>query len=116
MFNFKALALTATIALGGIVGGITPADAKVGTCQAGWPGETLTRYGCNVDRRINANGHVVFDINDGTQTMTVVLWDDGSAEVIGNGHHLSAITEDLSGGRIRLIADHNDYNIVFPTR
>ena len=83
MFNFKALALTATIALGGIVGGITPAEA--GTC---WfrHGEYHRAQGewCGTERRINANGHVVFDVTDNKgKTVTIVMWDDNTAELIG---------------------------------
>ena len=83
MINFKALALTATIALGGIVGGITPAEA--GTC---WVREgryhNAAPEWCGTDRRINANGHVVFDITDNKgKTVTIVMWDDNTAELIG---------------------------------
>ena len=83
MINFKALALATTLALTGFVGGITPAQA--GTC---WfrEGQHHLAQGewCGTERRINANGHVVFDITDNKgKTITIVMWDDNTAELIG---------------------------------
>ena len=83
MVNFKALALATTLALGGIVGGMAPAQA--GTC---WydtnTSQTVRGEYCRTDRRVNANGHVVWDVtqNDG-QVVTLVFWDDSVVEVIG---------------------------------
>ena len=82
MINFKALALTATIALGGIIGGIAPAEA--GTCwfREGRYHNAAPEW-CGTERRINANGHVVFDITQQDKTVTIVMWDDNTAELIG---------------------------------
>ena len=86
MINFKALALTATLAAGTIFGAVAPAQA--GTCwfERGETGRLAATY-CQTNRRINANGHVVFDIVDhqGTE-FTLVLWDDNTAEMIGLGY------------------------------
>ncbi|WP_186697693.1 S1C family serine protease [Cyanobium sp. NS01] len=41
---------------------------------------------CRVERRINANGHEVFDVMErGGPTRSVVMWDDDSAEVFLDG-------------------------------
>ena len=80
MINFKALALATTLALGGIVGGMAPANA--GTC---WydTNTAQTVYGqyCQTERRINANGHVVWDLEGGA--FTLVFWTDEIVEIIG---------------------------------
>lgn len=82
MFNFKALALAATLSIGGIFGGMAPAEA--GTCWFdNYRGGLAPTY-CSTDRRINANGHVVWDVVDhqGTE-FTLVFWDDNTVEIIG---------------------------------
>jgi serine protease Do len=86
MINFKALALTATLAAGSIFAGVAPANASTCWFQRGDTGRLAPTY-CQTDRRINANGHVVFDIVDhqGTE-FTLVLWDDNTAEMIGLGY------------------------------
>ena len=79
----KAL-LGSTLVLGSIFGSVAPAEA--GTCwylQAHENGGADANY-CKVSTRVNANGHRVFDITDGNNNdFTVVLWNDGVAEVIG---------------------------------
>lgn len=83
MFNFKALALATTLALGGMFGGLAPAEA--GTCwfREGRYHNAAPEY-CATERRINSNGHVVFDVTDiKGQTLTIVMWDDNTAELIG---------------------------------
>ena len=83
MVNFKALALATTLTIGGFFGGMAPAQA--GTCWF----EDYRRGGlaptyCQTDRRVNANGHVVFDVIDhqGTE-FTLVFWDDNTVEIVG---------------------------------
>ena len=83
MFNFKALALATTLTLGGIFGGMAPAQA--GTC---WFREgqyhSAPAWWCGTQRRINANGHVVFDVTDSSgEKITIVMWDNNTAEIIG---------------------------------
>ena len=80
MINFKALALTATLAAGTIFGAVAPAQA--GTC---WydtnTRQTVQGQYCQTDRRVNANGHVVWDLYGGD--VTLVFWTDNVVEVIG---------------------------------
>ena len=104
----------ATVAFGAV-----PAEAKVGVCQAGWPGERLEKFECDVDRRVNANGHVVFDLGEpnGKPAFTIVLWEDMSAEVIFEGKVQDAVTEHMGGGYYRIISHaRGNFNIIFPTR
>ena len=71
-----ALALTATA--------MFAAPAEAGRCWYMEPGQIDRGEYCQTTRRINANGHIVFDIVDGDgDKFTVVLWDDNVAEVIG---------------------------------
>ena len=102
MINFKALALTATLAAGTIFGAVAPANA--GTCwfERGNTGRLAATY-CQTNRRINANGHVVFDIVDhqGTE-MTLVLWNDNTAELLMEGQRLWARTNYDRQGDLRL--------------
>ena len=37
---------------------------------------------CDVNRRVNYNGHVVWDVRLGSQTVTFVLWSNGVGEAI----------------------------------
>ena len=81
MINFKALALTATLAVGTVFGAVAPANA--GTCWFENNRGTLSPSYCQTNRRINYNGHVVFDIVDAQGTeVTLVLWDNNTAELI----------------------------------
>ena len=103
MVNFKALALTATLAAGTIFGSVAPAQA--GTCwfEHGNTGRLAPSY-CQTNRRINSNGHVVFDVIDheGTE-FTVVMWDDNTAELIGLGRGvISARTWTDAEGDLRI--------------
>ena len=105
MFNFKTLALTATLAAGTIFGAVAPANA--GTCWFENNRGTLSPSYCQTNRRINANGHVVFDIVDrqGTE-MTLVLWNDNTAEVLSNGERYVVRTSYDQQGDLRLIGDN----------
>ena len=77
--NFKALTIAATLAAGTIFGGMAPAEA--GTC---WY-NTNTRQAvrgeyCRTERRVNTNGHVVWDVDN---NVTLVFWTDRVVEIIG---------------------------------
>ena len=83
MINIKALGLGLALTFAGIIGAGTPAEA--GTC---WFRENVAHNAqpeyCGTERRINANGHVVYDVTDNKgQTVTIVMWDDDTAELIG---------------------------------
>ena len=77
--NIKALALSATLALGSIFGSVAPAEA--GTCWALRNGNGRGEW-CQVERRVNANGHKVIDVKQGANEMTLVLWENGTVEVL----------------------------------
>ena len=82
--NFKSFIAAAIIATTGISVG-SMANAKTTKCWYGDAGTTLTHTFCDVTRRINANGHIVFDV---AGLGTIVLWDDNTAELIGeNGSY-----------------------------
>ena len=76
-----------------------------------------TEFRCQVDRRINANGHVVWDIisyNEDGSTMktTVVLWTDGTAEVFqgGDRYEGTQFTDDKGYVEVQL---NNGYIFAF---
>ena len=96
------------------------AEARITDCHFGEAGQTLEKDLCDVTRRINANGHVVFDIKEphtDRHIGTVVLWDDDTAEWIRNGEvNDNIVTEDLPNDYIRLINAENDFNFIFQAR
>ena len=110
--NFKAIALAATLALGTTFGAATPAEA--GTCWFPNGRGRLAPTYCQTERRINANGHVVFDIVDyqGTK-MTLVLWDDNTAELIGENGKVWARHYYDRDGDLRLETAHGEMAIRF---
>ena len=111
--NIKALAIAATLAAGSIFGAVAPANA--GTCwfEKGNTGSMAPTY-CSTTRRINANGHVVFDIVDWQGTkMTLVLWDDNTAEIIVNGQVTMARHYYDRDGDLRLENAHSEMAIRF---
>ena len=79
--NIKALALGATLALGSIFGSVAPAEA--GTCWALTNGRGAAEW-CQVEARTNANGHKVIDISQGADKITLVLWENGTAEMLSD--------------------------------
>jgi len=102
MINFKALALTATLAAGTIFGAVAPANA--GTCwfERGDTGRLVASY-CQTNRRVNANGHVVYDVVDHRgDEVTLVLWNDNTAEILMNGNRVWARTWHDNQGDLRL--------------
>ena len=84
MINLKALAIATTLSLSAMIGDIP--SAKAGTCWFNNGRGSLSPSYCQTNRRINANGHVVFDIVDHRgDKLTLVLWTDGTAELLMNG-------------------------------
>ena len=58
---------------------------------------------CRTIRRINSNGHIVFDITDGRgHQYTIVLWTDDTAEVFGPDGYSVVPTYDDRDGHTRL--------------
>ena len=110
MFNFKTLALTATLAAGTIFGAVAPANA--GTCWFENNRGTLSPSYCQTNRRINANGHVVFDIVDHRgDEVTLVLWNDDTAELLMGGDRVWARTWTDSSGDLRLESAYGEMAI-----
>ena len=97
------------------------AEARITDCHYGEAGQLMEQDLCDVTRRINANGHIVFDIADvrtGERFATVVLWDDDTAEwIMPNGHvNRNIVTEDLPNDNVRLVNMDNDFNFIFQAR
>ena len=107
----KAL-LGSTLVLGSIFGSVTPAEAKVSQCYLGNAGQQLTTTICDVDRRVNANGHVVFDIS-GPIEGTVVLWKDGTGEWVTPNSVSQFEVYQEGNGYVRMINTYNNYNFIF---
>ena len=82
--NFKSIALATTLTIGGMFGSVAPAEAATCWFQLRNDTSTLTPSYCSTRRRINANGHVVFDLVDHQGTKVVlVFWNDNTVEIIG---------------------------------
>ena len=108
--NFKSLFVAATVAIGSLTVG-SAALAKTTRCWYGHANTQLTHTFCDVTRRVNANGHIVFDV---ANLGTIVLWDDNTAELIGNdGSYTNNFITETSGRDVRLVNLDNDYNFVF---
>ena len=112
MINFKALALTATLAAGTIFGAVAPAQA--GTCwfERGETGRMAATY-CQTNRRINYNGHIVWDIVDhqGTE-FTLVFWADDTVEIIGIANNpIMGYTYTDSQGDMRIEVPSADFEM-----
>jgi len=116
------LGLTGSIlALGVSMAAPQKAEARITDCHYGEAGKVLEQDLCDVTRRINANGHIVFDIADvrtGERFATVVLWDDDTAEWIDSDGHVNRniVTQDLANDNIRLVNLDNDFNFIFQAR
>ena len=59
-----------------------PAEARSSTCWASDNNGSMTAMTCDVTRRINNNGHVVWDVGIGSEKVTFVLWSNGVGEAI----------------------------------
>ena len=86
MFNLKTLAASALIAVS-TFGAVVPAQARPTNCWilGNAPNANSKPFRCNVHRRVNANGHTVFDVKHyqgNGASFTVVFWTDDIAEVI----------------------------------
>ena len=81
----------------------SPADAASTSCWYGNHGERFEHFECDVKRRINYNGHVVWVVSsqDGVKVFTFVLWGkesdtSGKADFVYNG----------KSARLRWYQDH----------
>ena len=73
-------------------------------------------FRCHVVERTNANGHTVYDITHfqgrGAQ-FTVVLWTDGTAEVVMDGEVVEFPWHYDHDGDTRLVLGHGNGQFVF---
>ena len=66
-------------------------------------GESLNYESCSITKRINSNGHTVFDLNGpDRETRSVILWNDKTSESIRNGESERGTWEVDSDGDIRV--------------
>ena len=108
--NIKSIIAAGFIAVTALSVGDS-AMAKTTKCWYGDAGTQLTHTFCDVQRRVNANGHIVFDVNG---LGTVVMWDDDTAEIIGNdGGYTDNLIVETTGRDHRLVNLDNDYNFIF---
>lgn len=142
MINLKALTLTTLLVLGsaspalalsypGDRGGNTPTPTIDNVANPGgvrYDGYCHTAqeasdywlkkdgFDCHVSSRTNANGHKVWDITDrhGWKT-TVVLWQNGKADVIQSNGTWTATWTRGNDDRIEIYSDDTDYSMAFPT-
>ena len=85
--------------------------AKTTRCWYGHANTQLTHTFCDVNRRVNANGHIVFDVSG---LGTIVLWNDNTAELIGtDGDYTNNFITETSGRDVRLVNLDNNYNFMF---
>ena len=115
MFNFKALAASALIAVSSF-GAIAPANAAATNCWIRESGRTAQPFRCNVTHRVNANGHNVWDVvhyeNHGA-SFTVVLWTDNTADVVFKDQSLRVPTYTDSDGDERIVIGNMEFIIDF---
>ena len=83
---------------------VSPTKAEAGTCWFENGRGSLAPTYCQTQRRINNNGHVVFDVVDHRgDKMTLILWDDNTAEMIMNGQVINARATYDRQGDLRLV-------------
>ena len=110
IMNIKSIIVAGFIAVTALSVGDS-AMAKTTKCWYGDAGTHLTHYFCDVNRRVNANGHIVFVVNG---LGTVVMWDDDTAEIIGDdGGYTDNLIVETTGRDHRLVNLDNDYNFIF---
>jgi len=110
MFKRLLLGLLASAAL------LQAAPAEAGRCWYLDYGEHKYSEYCPVSRRINYNGHIVWDIIDGDgKKFTVILWDDDIAEVVGlSTRPMQMPYKEDADGAIRLYWDDGSNFIFHP--
>ena len=101
-------AATATMFGLGLTG--SPAHAASTSCWYGNEGERLEHFKCDVRRRINYNGHVVWDVSSqgGGKLFTFVLWGkesdtSGDADFVSNGTSTRLRWYEDRDGDLRLV-------------
>ena len=140
MINLKALALTTLITLGSATPALALAYPGQNSGPQGGGNPTISNpsrfpgychtaqeagdywlkkdgFDCRTTSRTNSNGHKVWDIVDrhGWKT-TVVLWNDGKADVIQSNGTWKADWIRGNDGRVEIYSHESDYSMAFPTR
>lgn len=114
--NLKALALSALVSASTLFGAL-PAEARPSTCWAGPEYGTLEAFGCDVTRRVDANGNPVWIIYVNGITTHVWLYHDEYtemptyAEILFQGEYARTTVgwyiDDQ--GDIRLVSDGEEF-------
>ena len=81
MKTFTSIISAALIGLTSLLAA-APAEARRSTCWASNGYGSMPPMSCDVNRRVNYNGHVVWDVRLGSDTVTFVLWNNGVGEAI----------------------------------
>ena len=104
------LVSAATATMFGIGLAAAPVEAASTSCWYGNHGERLEHFKCNLNRRINYNGHIVWDIGaqNGGKTFTFVLWGNesdttGKVDIIYNGKSTQLRWYKDRDGDLRLV-------------
>ena len=110
--NLKALLASASIIATSFFVPVEP--AKAGTCWYIYDSYMTDGVYCRTIRRINGDGHIVFDITDGAgATFSVVLWDDNTADVVFKDQSLRVPTYTDSDGDERIVIGNMEFIIDF---
>ena len=98
-----------TIAMFGLGLVAKPSDAATTSCWFGERNQRLEQFNCSVVKRINANGHIVWDVGDNQneKVFTFVIWGDkqtsnGEADFIYQGKSIRVYWHQDRDGDIRL--------------
>ncbi len=119
----STLVSAATVALFGLGLAAKPADAAPTSCWYGDQGESLEHFNCDIQKRINANGHIVWDVSTDQRgkLFTIVLWghkadSSGDADFIVEGRDVRIRWHSDADGDIRLTGRNGQFAIRFPSR
>ena len=100
----------ATVTMFGLGLAGSPANAASTSCWYGNQVERLEHFECDVKRRINYNGHVVWDVSSqrGGKLFTFVLWGkesdtSGEADFVFNGRSTRLRWYEDRDGDVRLV-------------
>ena len=116
------LVSAATVALFGLGLAVKPADAASTSCWYGNQGERLKHFKCDVSRRTNYNGHIVWDVSPqgGGKKFTFVLWGkesdtSGQADFVYSGESTRLRWFEDRDGDLRLVSHSgNQLAVRFP--
>ena len=117
----STLVTAATITMFGLGLAAKPADAASTSCWYGKPGQRLEHFHCDVRKRVNANGHIVWDVSTSQKgkLFTFVLWGkdsdtSGNADFIVDGRDVRIHWHTDRDGDLRLTGNKGQLAIRFP--